>query len=226
MGLYDETIDDELPASISHKKGITIGDTEKVWDFYNLHIRRNCQETACKWICNAWVEAVAPKTQSTHPYMSDRIPNWLPTGPFGSGKTDYVRHQEPDHLLKKERVHLVFHILRMIVQPPEKQHPNIQAPKLNVTKLEQLTNDTLSSSLSDKNNAKTKSLSKDIFKVARAEEQYLRGQIDAGTEVFVMLDHKGTDSYLSDDENEDEDEHSTIPTALSPATTSSSHGMT
>ncbi|KAK3692101.1 hypothetical protein B0T22DRAFT_4198 [Podospora appendiculata] len=217
--------DDEPLVSTSRRRGINIGNAEEVWSFYDLRFR-NCQQTACKLIGKAWVKAVAPKKQSTHPYTGDRIPDWWPTGPFGSGKTDYVRHREPDHLLKKERVHLICHILRMIVQPPEKQHPNIQALKLNVTKLEELTNDTLSSFFSDKNNAnnaKKKPFLKEIFKVAHAEEEYLRGQRDAGTEIFVMSDDKGADSYLSDDE--DEDEPCPTPIGVSPATTPSSHCM-
>ncbi|KAK3332652.1 hypothetical protein B0T19DRAFT_457540, partial [Cercophora scortea] len=100
MGLHDKTIDDGSPVRISHKIGITIGDPDQVWDFYNLRFQ-NCQQTACKRICNAWVKAIVPKTQSTHPYMGDKIPDWWPTGPFGSDKTDYVQYREPDDLPKK-----------------------------------------------------------------------------------------------------------------------------
>lgn len=127
-----------------------------------------------------------------------------------------------------ERVHLLNHILRMIVEPNAKQHPDITKLNLNVTNLEEVTMDALSAFFSDKensNNSKKKPYLKEIFKVAKFEERYKNGEIgkgtmaasrhvtmrggdvlthlaDGDTMVFVMADDKIPDNYQSDnDEN-------------------------
>ena len=68
----------------------------------------------------------------------------------------------------------------MIVEPNESQHPDIQKLNINVAKLEEVTMDALSSFFSDNdknNNLKKKPYITEIFKMARAEEQYKRGEI-------------------------------------------------
>jgi hypothetical protein len=67
----------------------------------------------------------------------------------------------------------------MVVEPNATQHPDIQKLYLNVTKLEEVTMDALSTFFSDKdntNNAKKKPYLKEIFKVAKAEERYRNGE--------------------------------------------------
>ncbi|KAJ4146836.1 hypothetical protein LMH87_001395 [Akanthomyces muscarius] len=83
--------DDNTPMTVSSRRGI---------------------KTACKLIAKAWVKAVEPKKQSTHPYTGSdgKAPDWWPK-PWGPTKDDKVRHKEPDHLYKRERVHLLAYIL-------------------------------------------------------------------------------------------------------------------
>jgi hypothetical protein len=190
------------------KKGIRIGDSDLVWKFYEQRFK-NCQQTACKLIAKAWVKAVEPKKQSHHPYTGkdEKAPEWWPK-PWGNMKDERVRHKEPDHLYKKgsnparsqlvvwgispclsqfetddgiaERVHLLTHILRLIVEPRSKQHPDVQKSSLNVGKLEEITIEALSGFFSDPENPgnnKKRPYLNEIFKVARYEERYKDGAI-------------------------------------------------
>ncbi|KAK5652525.1 hypothetical protein OQA88_10431 [Cercophora sp. LCS_1] len=197
--------DDPLP-TVRSKKAIKVGNDNDVWDFYD-HRFRIIQQNACKLIAKAWVKAVAPKKQTHNPYTAgdEKAPDWWPK-PWGPTKEERVRHVEPDHLLKKERVHLLIHILRLVVEPNASQHPDIQKLGINVQKLEDVTMESLSSFFNDNNptgksnNAKKKPYLKEIFKVAKHEEQFRRGEIDATAEVFVMADDKSPEGYQSDDE--------------------------
>lgn len=93
--------EDDAPMTVSSRRGIRIGDSLAVWSFYEQRFK-NCQQTACKLIAKAWVKAVEPKKQSTHPYTGsdEKAPAWWPK-PWGPTKDDKVRHKEPDHLYKR-----------------------------------------------------------------------------------------------------------------------------
>ncbi|KAH8910123.1 hypothetical protein BR93DRAFT_461043 [Coniochaeta sp. PMI_546] len=226
--------DDDAPvSSTSARKPIKIGDSDALWQFYDQRFR-NCQQTACKLIAKAWVKAVEPKKQSNHPYTGsdEKAPDWWPK-PWGPSRDEKVRHKEPDHLYKKERVHLLNHILRMVVEPNAKQHPDIQKLNLNVKKLEEVTTDALSTFFSDKennNNAKKKPFLKEIFKVAKAEERYKNGEIDADYTIHVMPDDKMPDSYQSDNEDSaaregDDNGPTSISSSLSPNEATAPHAL-
>lgn len=188
--------------TVSSRKGIKISDSDAVWNFYEQRFK-NCQQTACKLIAKAWVKAVEPKKQSTHPYTGsdEKAPDWWPK-PWGPTKDDKVRHKEPDHLYKRgtticccqqsprpctcmpqltlptERVHLLAHILRLVVEPSTKQHNDLQKLGLNVKKLEEATHEALSSFfLDNETNAKKRPYLNEIFKMARQEERYKNDEI-------------------------------------------------
>lgn len=76
-------------------------DETALWNFYDQRFK-SCQQSACKLIAKAWVKAVEPKKQSTHPYTGsdEKAPGWWPK-PWGNTKEDKVRHKEPDHLYKR-----------------------------------------------------------------------------------------------------------------------------
>ncbi|KAJ6785044.1 hypothetical protein PWT90_11024 [Aphanocladium album] len=193
--------DDDTPMTVSSRRGIKIGDSDAVWSFYEQRFK-NCQQTACKLIAKAWVKAVEPKKQSTHPYTGsdEKAPDWWPK-PWGPTKDDKVRHKEPDHLYKRERVHLLAHILRIVLEPNSKQHADIRKLGLNVTKLEETTAEALSSFFMDsETNARKKPFLTEIFKVARQEERYKNGEIDGTTEIYVMAEDKVPESYVSEND--------------------------
>jgi len=79
-----------------------------------------------------------------------------------------------------ERIRLLVHIIRMIVQPRDNQCPTVQKLGLNVRKLEEVTMEAMSNWFNDKEhpeNAQKKPYLKEIFKIARGEERYKDGQI-------------------------------------------------
>lgn len=201
----DSSFESEATASSSPAmRAITISDSDEVWKAYDERFK-SIQQSACKLIAKAWVKAVEPKKQSTHPYTGadERAPDWWPK-PWGPNKEQRVRHKEPDHLYKRERVHLLIHILRMIVEPSHKQHHTLRKLYLNVGKLEEVTNEALSSFFTDKDNPSNvakKPYLKEIFRVAKMEERYKDGQIDESTVVYVMPKDKVPLGYMSDTED-------------------------
>ncbi|CAK7275487.1 hypothetical protein SEPCBS57363_006711 [Sporothrix epigloea] len=173
---------EEQPARVVRptKVPVQISNEQVIWNIYDQRFR-GLQQTACKLIAKAWVKLVEPKKQSTHPYTGsdEKAPDWWPK-PWGTTRDEKVRHKEPDHLYKKERVHLLKHILRMIVLPNSEQHPDIQKLNLNVTKLEEATTEVLSSFFADKdspNNIKKRPYLKEIFLLAKYEERFKNGEI-------------------------------------------------
>jgi hypothetical protein len=68
----------------------------------------------------------------------------------------------------------------MIVEPNNKQHPDIQKLNLNVKKLEEITTDALSGLFADKEspaNAKKRPFLNEIFRVAKQEERFKKEDI-------------------------------------------------
>ncbi|KAI0526502.1 hypothetical protein F5B22DRAFT_641644 [Xylaria bambusicola] len=196
--------------AVEPKKGIRIGDSDAVYAFYDHHLRC-CQQSACKMIAKAWVKAVAPKKQSTHPYTrGDRSrPDWWPKVYCKYGEDTYkaLRHKEPDHLGKDERVYLLCHILRMIVEPEYRRHDAIRKVNLDLKGLEIVTYDALSAFFGDKDspsNMSKKPLLQDIFKIARQEARYKDNEISGDTEVFVssVSDNDAGNDPASDSEDD------------------------
>lgn len=63
------------------------------------------QQATCKLVVKAWIKVIEPKKQMKFPYNKgeDLKPAWWPEG---------VRHREPDHLSKTERLTLLASIVR------------------------------------------------------------------------------------------------------------------
>ncbi|KAJ2907228.1 uncharacterized protein MKZ38_006522 [Zalerion maritima] len=223
--------DDDSPMPVvAAKREIQIGKKEEVLEYYAQQFR-NLQQTACKLIAKAWVKQVEPKKQSVHPYTGaeSKAPDWWPKA-WGPTKDEKVRHKEPDHLYKRERVHLLCHILRLVVQPNDEQHHAIKQLNLSVKKLQESAHEALTMFFNDKdgNNKAKKPYLDYLFNMARQEERFLRGEIDAEHKVYVLKDDRAsTDNYGDEGETEHvkaEDE----PTQVSPpktATAAAPHGM-
>ncbi|RYP60736.1 hypothetical protein DL770_009937 [Monosporascus sp. CRB-9-2] len=228
-----ERSDPPLITPTPPKKTITIGDDKAVWQFYH-DILKECQQNACKLIAKAWIKAVEPKKQSTHPYTGkdEKAPDWWPK-PWGANKDEKVRHKEPDHLLRHERLYLLVHILRLIVEPAERQHPAVQKVHLNVSKLSDLTMDAMSSWFADKENpanATKQPLLKELFKLARAEERYKNDEIDSSASVFVTSIERvsqggGSDAEELDSAKDEEEQqrHTPISSTASPQRVGTAH---
>lgn len=86
----------------------------------------------------------------------------------------------------EERVHLLAHILRLVVEPNGKQHSDIRKLGVNVKKLEETTAEALSSFFLDNEaNARKKPYLNEIFKVARQEERFKNGEIGKLIDCFM-----------------------------------------
>jgi hypothetical protein len=82
--------------------------------------------------------------------------------------------------LVTERIRLLVHILKLIIEPYERQCPAVQKLRLNVRKLEEVTMEAMTSWFNDPDhmeNLSKKPFLKEIFKVAKAEERYKNGEI-------------------------------------------------
>ncbi|KAI1426003.1 hypothetical protein F5Y12DRAFT_713658 [Xylaria sp. FL1777] len=198
--------------TVEPKRGIRISDSDAVYAIYDHHLKC-CQQTACKLIAKAWVKAVAPKKQSTNPYTrgDESRPDWWPKTYRKFGENNYrdLRHKEPDHLGKEERVYLLCHILRMVIEPEHKQHHAIRKVNLNLTQLESFTFEALSSFFGEQGsqaNWSKKPLLKDIFRIARQEARYKDNEINGNTEVFAtsLADGDAGNEASSDSEDEED----------------------
>ncbi|KAH6654421.1 hypothetical protein BKA67DRAFT_278713 [Truncatella angustata] len=191
------------PTTKKTTKPIAVSDSKQLWLFYEQRFK-NCQQAACKLIAKAWIKTVEPKKQSTHPYTGkdEKAPDWWPQ-PWGEGTEHKVRHKEPDHLYKKERLHLLCHILRMIIEPNNGQHSDIKKLQLNIAKLEEVTWEALSAWFADSNqtgNLQKKPYLEEIFKVAKQEERFRAGMVDGSMKVHVTSDDRLAESYDDDTE--------------------------
>ncbi|KAG4434235.1 hypothetical protein IFR05_010277 [Cadophora sp. M221] len=198
-----EKSDEDTPVAQSpQKQDLVIGDDHQVKEFY-INRFKSIQQSACKVIGKAFVKLVEPKKQTHHPYTKGDAgaPPWWPN----TTGTRPVRHKEPDHLLKDERLALLLHIINMVVQPVERQCPTVQKLKLNVKTLEVATMEAMSNWFSDKTNPRNESKRaylKDIFKVARHQERFKNGEIDVTTVIPVRV----ADMVGIDDDSEDDNE--------------------
>lgn len=71
------------------------------------HLRacfRELQQLYCKTVAKAWIKVIEPKKQTNYPYNKgeDSKPHWWPS---------HIRHCEPDHLIKSERIDLMTSIV-------------------------------------------------------------------------------------------------------------------
>ncbi|OBT63278.1 hypothetical protein VE03_07925 [Pseudogymnoascus sp. 23342-1-I1] len=181
---------------------IAIGDDAAREDVYRQCLK-DIQQNGCKFIGKAWVKLLEPKKQSTYPYTkgAQKRPPWWPamTGP------NKIRHKEPDHLHKRERIILLMHIIDLVVS----QDPASPAHQRNITvaKLEEVTREAMASWFADREkpkNAEKRKFLAQLFRVLYKEERYRRGELDASATVSVN-DGAGTTDEDDDDDDEDED---------------------
>lgn len=77
-----------------------------------------------------------------------------------------------------ERVRLLAHILRLVVEPNAKQHIAIQKIGLGVNKLEEAALEVLSPFLkANETNAQKRRYLSELFETARQEERFKKGEI-------------------------------------------------
>ncbi|ELR02351.1 hypothetical protein VC83_07779 [Pseudogymnoascus destructans] len=176
---------------------ISIGDDAARDDVYRQCLK-DMQQNGCKVLGKAWVKLLEPKKQSTYPYTkgASKRPPWWPamTGP------NKIRHKEPDHLHKRERIILLMHILGLIIN----QDPTSVARQrgVDVAKLEEVTREAMATWFADREkpkNAEKRGYLTQLFRVLYKEERYRRGELDGSATVSVN-DGAGT---TDDDDDSD-----------------------
>ncbi|KJK93840.1 hypothetical protein H633G_02343 [Metarhizium anisopliae BRIP 53284] len=136
---------------------IAVNDSPAMWKAYK-YLLGCCQQTMCKMIAKIWIKTISPKKQATHPYQ--------------------VRHRQPDHLYKRERINLLAHILRLLVEPSAKQHIAIRSLGLDVKRLEDITSSKLRDFLEKHDmNARKRQRLAQLFKLAQQEARFRNGDI-------------------------------------------------
>lgn len=159
---------------------LTIGDSDTVWEFY-LQQFTLCQQTACKLIATAWVNTLAPWhdmafSRTGLGESAPEAPEWWPK-PWGATRDDTVRYQNTDHLYKRELVHLLAHILRLVAEPNEKQFRTFRRQNLNVAKLKGVTDEALRDYYTENEvNASKRAYLDELFRVAALEERLKHGE--------------------------------------------------
>jgi hypothetical protein len=142
---------------------LVISDHDAVTTFYMTRLRQ-MQQLMCKVVAKAWIKVIEPKKQSNFPYNrgDESKPAWWPQD---------VRHKEPDHLMKPERLTLLLTMLRSRRVPIEKlegatAEVMVQIPKERIPLLNE------------------------IYQVAKQEERFLRSELPPETTVFVAASEK------------------------------------
>ena len=92
----------------------------------------------------------------------------------------------PSNILP-ERLRLLVHILRMIVEPRANQCATVQKLGLNVAKLEEVTNESMKNWFKESpDNAAKEVYLQEIFRVARAEERCKNGESGKPTRSYPI----------------------------------------
>ena len=145
-------------ASNPEYKALVIGNTPEVAAFLETRFRQ-LQQLVCKIVAKAWIKVIEPKKQTRYPYNKgeESKPTWWPSN---------VRHKEPDHLMKPERITLLMTMLR--------------CGKVATNRLELATAEVAAFIPPDKIN-----LLREIYRVGREEERYKAREIPADTRIFV-----------------------------------------
>ncbi|KAI9840843.1 MAG: hypothetical protein M1837_001257 [Sclerophora amabilis] len=183
-----ESDEDSEPASsvdgpTSQSKGDVLSfriDDRSALDQYYQDRFEQIQQKDCKTISKAWIKTIHPRKQSTHPYVKgwDFRPKWWP--PSG------CEHKEPDHLRKEHRIHLLKWILGL--------------ESVAVAKLEKSTGRRLEDKI------KKYPLLKEVYRVAKKDEDYRNEELDGDTQIFVAATAKvllKTDVLQSESDDDD-----------------------
>lgn len=155
-------------------KELCVGNTAEVTAFLEVRFRL-LQQLVCKIVAKAWIKVLEPKKQTRFPYNKgdEARPPWWPAN---------VRHKEPDHLMKPERINLLMFMLR-----------NGQVP---VSRLELATSENAALIPTDKNG-----LLWEIYRVAREEERVKNGEVGPTHSIYVTTTTRSSRSNPTEPES-------------------------
>ncbi|CAI7599363.1 unnamed protein product [Penicillium viridicatum] len=165
---------------------LRIGDTKKVMVYYKDTLNRFLQFN-CRVILRAFIKFLEPRKQYRYPYNGKAPagsassiernpeatkPKWWPSG---------IRHKEPDHMVKEDRIELLLHILR-----------KLGGYGITANNLEEIVRDA-KRGLKDPRDVE---IIYELFRVRKMEELLERGEVDANKAVYIM---RSSSSIKEDD---------------------------
>ncbi|KAH8926903.1 hypothetical protein BT69DRAFT_1317293 [Atractiella rhizophila] len=132
------------PSSGVGVRSISFNSSESVSVFLQNEFS-NLQQVSCRIVAKLWIKVIEPKKQNRYPYQRGERskPDWWPRE---------IRHKEPDHLKKDERIQLLEAMLR--------------SGRVPVSRLSLATAEAVAIIPATK-----MSILREIYKVAEAEEQ-------------------------------------------------------
>ncbi|QKX57500.1 uncharacterized protein TRUGW13939_04614 [Talaromyces rugulosus] len=160
---------------------IRVDDEQRLKKYYEKAFEA-FQQLNCRIIAKAFIKLVEPRKQVNYPYNGRRSspgadpeiqpdpemtkPPWWPAG---------VKHKEPDHLLKGERIKLLVHLLRNLGHShditAEKLREAGQDVRRSISPPERL------------------QILDEVYSVRHMEERYLRGDISADVLIPIAQVH-------------------------------------
>ncbi|KAF2086946.1 hypothetical protein K490DRAFT_57413 [Saccharata proteae CBS 121410] len=189
-----------------------IDNRDRVIQIFALRLDQ-MQQLACKVILKAWIKNIEPKKQSKFPYVGSSkdkdgnkrnkrskcvegsdTPPWWPTRKEDwwsllpkCGSLDQVRHKEPDHLKKEERLILGVHLLLTQAE----KNPGINGDcgirgLIKSTKDCSLQFDQDTSNGTDRKTKRHRFLN-EIYDLAEKWSDYRQGGLDPDSLVFVKI---------------------------------------
>lgn len=167
---------------------LRVGNRDLLRQYYEKAFE-DFQQLNCRAIAKSYIKLVEPRKQVHFPYngrkviagVSQRVdpemtkPGWWPAG---------VLHREPDHLLKRDRLRLLVHILCEM-----KDTHGVTADKLREAGQD------VRRQISPPNRLQVLD---EIYFVRQMEERFLKGEIDANTLVQVTQTHLPDAIYQDD----------------------------
>ncbi|KAJ5116012.1 hypothetical protein N7456_000360 [Penicillium angulare] len=167
------------PTPPPNRSAFKIGDSAAVRRYIEKAFE-DFQQLNCRVIAKSWIKLVEPRKQVHFPYngrkviagVSQRVdpeltkPGWWPDG---------VLHREPDHLLKRDRLRLLVHILCEL-----RESNGVTAEKLREAGQD------VRRQISPANRLQVLD---EIYFVRQMEERYLDGEIDGNTVIQVIHTH-------------------------------------
>ncbi|KAJ6117919.1 hypothetical protein N7523_005670 [Penicillium sp. IBT 18751x] len=161
---------------------LRVGDTQEIIKYYESALD-HFQQRNCGVIAKAFIKTIEPCKKTRHPYNGGKPPSGSTPGSTGDPEKTKpkwwppgVRHKEPDHLHKAERIQLLLHIIRKLGDD-----------RITTDKLKELAGDT-KRSLTDPSHV---AIIFEILRVRQIEQRYERGEIDAHTPVYVVRRETG-----------------------------------
>ncbi|KAJ5982092.1 hypothetical protein N7451_012192 [Penicillium sp. IBT 35674x] len=169
---------------------ISISDKNFLRRYYERGFQ-NLQQTNCRVIAKVYVRLIEPHKQVQYPYngrktVAGRIQQFTPEETKPPWWPREVRHREPDHLLKTERIALLIHILCEL-----RDSNGITARKLKNA------DQPVRRCISPRQRLQ---LLDELYRVREEEESYLEGVIDGSTRIPISRANLPDSSKVASEE--------------------------